>query len=443
MSPLDDPKNISAIELVGGKWKVVGTDLNYSIGFLSREDYNLREQQVAYLLTLPPEIAINLLIDLPIADVLNVCRSHTLLNRYICENRRFWELKYIRDYGEPLVQVDRFSVDWKKLYREGNLFLYYESLFQPGDINARVVASGNFYIMVIDINNNLWTYGFDKFGGLGLGDVNNVNELTGVGIKAEYVACGDNHTMTIDRENNLWVFGHNDFGQLGLGDTNNRSVPTPVGIKAKFIACGSKFTIIIDMENNLLVCGNVAGLRRRVSLSPAGRGIPINMTTFQSVGIHAKFVACSSRYAMIIDMNDNVLAFGSNDWGQLGLGYSSFRPIITPIQVPDVKAKYISCGNNHTMMIDMEDNLLAFGNNKYGQLGLENTDKILIPTLVGMKAKAVSCGYGYTIVIDMQDNLISFGSKASFPMGRGRQSIDIPIKARAVACRNAFIAIIA
>ena len=47
-------------------------------------------------------------------------------------------------------------------------------------------------------------------------------------IKAKVVSCGNYHTMIIDLNNNVWAFGYNDYGQLGLGDNQNRNIPTQI-----------------------------------------------------------------------------------------------------------------------------------------------------------------------------------------------------------------------
>merc|ERR1711943_19480 len=39
------------------------------------------------------------------------------------------------------------------------------------------------------------------------------------------IECGDCHSLCIDTNNDLYVFGNNYHGQLGLGDTDNRYKP--------------------------------------------------------------------------------------------------------------------------------------------------------------------------------------------------------------------------
>lgn len=48
------------------------------------------------------------------------------------------------------------------------------------------------------------------------------------------VGCGSRHTVCLSLGNNLWSFGWNKYGQLGLGDTKSRDqvakVPLPRAI---------------------------------------------------------------------------------------------------------------------------------------------------------------------------------------------------------------------
>ena len=42
------------------------------------------------------------------------------------------------------------------------------------------------------------------------------------------IACGESNTLAIDEYGNVWAFGENYQGELGLGDINTRLVPTKV-----------------------------------------------------------------------------------------------------------------------------------------------------------------------------------------------------------------------
>ena len=38
--------------------------------------------------------------------------------------------------------------------------------------------------------------------------------------------------------------------------------------------------------------------------------------------------------------------------------------------MPNIYAKYVSCGLEHTIIINMNNEVFSFGTNTYGQLGL-------------------------------------------------------------------------
>lgn len=95
--------------------------------------------------------------------------------------------------------------------------------------------------------------------------------------------------------------------------------------------------------------------------------------------IQAKSISCGYAHTIIIDLNNDVWAFGSGDHGQLGLGNTQDRNIPTPTPLPvqnrlipimlpgspNMKAKAASCGHRHTMLIDLNDNVWVFGDNEH------------------------------------------------------------------------------
>ena len=62
-----------------------------------------------------------------------------------------------------------------------------------------------------------------------------------------------------------------------------------------------------------------------------------------------------------------VYAFGLNNFGQLGVGDD--KEINTPIMIPGIKAQSICCSQFYTMIIDLNSEVWAFGDNEDGKLG--------------------------------------------------------------------------
>jgi len=86
-------------------------------------------------------------------------------------------------------------------------------------------------------------------------------------------------------------------------------------------------------------------------------------------------------------------------------------PIDNPIPEPVIDAKdRLSAGREHTLYIDNKGNLWAWGSNQYGQLGIIDTKKRgegITPEIIrsGTKFIAISAGEHHSLAIDIGGNL--------------------------------------
>ena len=233
-------------------------------------------------------------------------------------------------------------------------------------------------------------------------------------VNAKYAACGLAYTIIIDQQDNIWSFGWNVHGQLGLGDNIKRFSPTQIAeVKAKFAACGGSHTLLIDPQNNVLSFGyNNNGQLGLGFGYGTNRLIPAQIPLPE--GVKAKYIACGYSHSIIIDQENNAWSFGYNNNGQLGLGDAISRKIPTLIPLPEgLKAKYVACGRNYSIIIDQHDNIWSFGDNELGQLGFakygyqdywSGTDRYSPIQTPGLKAKFAACGDSHTIVLGSIEN---------------------------------------
>lgn len=65
------------------------------------------------------------------------------------------------------------------------------------------------------------------------------------------------YTIALDIEGNIWSWGYNVSGQLGNGTTVNGTVPKKINLNAKFKKVVSAYanSIAIDTEDNVWICG--------------------------------------------------------------------------------------------------------------------------------------------------------------------------------------------
>ena len=103
--------------------------------------------------------------------------------------------------------------------------------------------------------------------------------------------------------------------------------------------------------------------------------------------------------------NGDVLVFGDNDCGQLGFPYKEDYYGNSNIKIPtllmnDRTIRNIVCGGYHTIIYKDNGDVLVFGHNKYGQLGLGHNNNIYIPTLLinDKSIKNIVCGEYHTII---------------------------------------------
>lgn len=74
--------------------------------------------------------------------------------------------------------------------------------------------------------------------------------------RAVDVACGSRHTVVLTKNNQLWTFGWNKYGQLGLGHNHSRDAPEKMcipkninGKALKMLRCGDWGTAVVVSSN--------------------------------------------------------------------------------------------------------------------------------------------------------------------------------------------------
>jgi alpha-tubulin suppressor-like RCC1 family protein len=97
---------------------------------------------------------------------------------------------------------------------------------------VRKVAAGDLHAIVVTGSGSVWSWGHNSDGQLGLGDTirRSVPHLipslaTSVVVA---VAAGARHSLVLTSGGQVWAFGNNQRGQLGVGDLSSRTTPTQV-----------------------------------------------------------------------------------------------------------------------------------------------------------------------------------------------------------------------
>lgn len=125
----------------------------------------------------------------------------------------------------------------------------------------------------------------------------------------------------------------------------------------------------------------------------------------------AKMVVCGWNHTMFIDMNNQVWGCGFNNYFAVGitrmmsLDFLRHDIINKPTNI-NMKAKKIACGDQFTMMIDEKNNLWGWGKNDVGQLCLDYASSQSIgPTITRYQVRDIACGSKSTFFIDTDNEV--------------------------------------
>jgi hypothetical protein len=150
-----------------------------------------------------------------------------------------------------------------------------------------------------------------------------------IGKEIVNVQCGGFHTLALSKNGEVYAFGSNTFGQLGLGDRKSRSTPTKLNLKnIKSIHCGYAYSCAINQSGECFGWGFNKNGRAGHSdteskwISSLGKkkyayvDTPMFIKEFE--GIKIKKIACGSGHTIFLDYEGNVYGIGRNDVNQLG-----------------------------------------------------------------------------------------------------------------------------
>lgn len=249
-------------------------------------------------------------------------------------------------------------------------------------------------IVLMD-NGEVWAWGFNLYGQLGVGNTSNVlvptkvTALNGINIvdvqlSKAYYYNGRYHTLFLADDGSLYACGYNSNGQLGIGNTTNQSTPQLLS-KSDWVkiyamgVSGGGFSAGIDTSGNLYTWGWNGRGQLGIG-STTSQSTPQLVNAFGGVavskfsGAHGWNTSLTLEYgsSMCLLSTGAVYTWGYNGSGQLGTG--STTQYNTPQQISglgtdnqDILMAHGDLGVSYVIKDDQS--IVASGYNAYGQLG--------------------------------------------------------------------------
>jgi len=279
------------------------------------------------------------------------------------------------------------------------------------------IGSSSSHTLGLDKNGKAWAWGVNTFGQIG--DNSIISKLTPVAVLGQQktfckIDTGLSHSLAIDKNGRAWAWGTNMAtrflaGQLGDGTTNSRLTPVSVIGQVKtfcHIAAGDYFSVAIDKNGKAWSWGYGVG-------GKLGDNLSGNKCTPVAVCGNKTFCSISAyTHTLALDKNGRAWAWGLNLFGQIGDNSTNSR--ITPVSVCGAVKTFcqISAGSNHSLAIDKNGKIWAWGNNGYGELGDGTTNSKITPVAVAGQNRTfckINSGLFCSLAIDKHGGAWAWG----------------------------------
>uniref|UniRef100_A0A671Z012 X-linked retinitis pigmentosa GTPase regulator n=1 Tax=Sparus aurata TaxID=8175 RepID=A0A671Z012_SPAAU len=213
------------------------------------------------------------------------------------------------------------------------------------------------------------------------------------------------------------------FGKSKFAD----NVPSKFWLKNDVpskIACGDEHTALITENGKLFMFGSnnwgQLGLGSKVTVNK-----PTCVKALKSEKVH--LVACGRNHTLLCTAQGKVFASGGNSEGQLGLGDCDERTSFQRIQMFDSLGpiRMLAAGSNTSAALTESGKLFMWGDNTEGQIGLGKESHASSPqeVSVGRPISWVSCGYYHSALVTVDGALYTFGERDSGKLGLGTDQL--------------------
>ncbi|XP_029390048.1 X-linked retinitis pigmentosa GTPase regulator isoform X2 [Mus pahari] len=188
------------------------------------------------------------------------------------------------------------------------------------------------------------------------------------------------------------------------------------------LSCGDEHTAIVTGNNKLYMFGsNNWGQLGLGSKSTISKPTCIKALKPEKV----KLAACGRNHTLVSTDTGGVYAAGGNNEGQLGLGDTDDRDTFHQIGffTPRDTIKQLSAGANTSAALTEDGKLFMWGDNSEGQIGLKDKSNVCIPheVNVGKPISWISCGYYHSAFVTMDGELYTFGEPENGKLGLPNQ----------------------
>lgn len=237
------------------------------------------------------------------------------------------------------------------------------------------------------------------------------------------VASGAGYSCAISANRDVFCWGTNEYGQLGVGDKQNRILPTRVsGLKAKSIHLTSTLSCAINLRDQAVCWGLNKSLSGSLLVDPKGPLALLRPTAVKFALGKVLSIAPSDYHVCAVKSTGQVLCWGDGTQGQIGDGTLKHRAVPTAV-LGVTGAQRVWAGIGHSCALTRVGTLYCWGASALGQItafGMGypySTSAVLIG---GLKPPAlVAVGAAHTCALLAGGSSLCWGGNFIGQLGRG------------------------
>ncbi|XP_073327615.1 probable E3 ubiquitin-protein ligase HERC4 [Pagrus major] len=242
------------------------------------------------------------------------------------------------------------------------------------NITVTQVACGSHHSVALTKDGQVYTWGQDSRGQLGLGKrklgANSPQHLRSLSaMPLVQIAAGGEQSFALSVSGGVFGWGRNDCGQLGLGDRTDRHTPTAVHClnmkKTVHISCGKDHTVTLTKTGAVFTFGS--GQHGQLGHNSFSDELRPRLVA-ELWGAKVTKITCGRHHTLVLTDSKRVYSFGRGEVGQLGHREESHPSVPLPVQLPqdsadDPKVTNIFAGGNCSFAICTSAEEVASVNN--------------------------------------------------------------------------------
>ena len=353
------------------------------------------------------------------------------------------------------------------------------------------MALGNCFTVLINERGDVYSFGQNTFGKLGIGTGTGeqllpckVNFSTRLFSFPAMVSAGWQHAACVMNDGTVYAWGDNTCGRLGIPETPQtanswspmRMPPLLNNKKAMMVACGDSFTLLLTQDNCVFSCGWTGDGQLGFGDDSNNKLVmtQINQRHFSGEKVSALAAGHGHCIAVGGANNDMLWTWGENGYGQLACNNRLGKKVPTKIEpwlMQDEEdgeddespietstntwtggpVACIHAGGYCTAILAVSGTLYTCGQGIAGTLGLGDIMNRKRLTHVGQQGcfggqtvRAAAIGFNHMIAVTHQNVVYSWGSGAFGELGQSTLSCHlIPTVVNAIWPTDATINIVA